>query len=205
MATFTLTCIGDDRPGLVSALSAPINAHGASWERSQMSRLAGKFAGILMVAVPDDRAEALAHDLRALKDIGLLVALEQTDSPADRESVRLNLDLLGADHPGIVAEISAALAELSTDVHEAPMSGGMLFEVSAVLEAPPETSLHGLRTMLEALADELMVEIRLSDSAVDASGAGVPPAAGLPTTGPVADVEDEPEDHEGPAPAAETV
>jgi glycine cleavage system regulatory protein len=212
MATFTLTCIGDDRPGLVSALSAPINAHGASWERSQMSRLAGKFAGILMVAVPDDRAEALAHDLLALKDIGLLVALEQTDSPADQESVRLSLELLGADHPGIVAEISAALAEqgvgiaeLTTDVHEAPMSGGMLFEVSAVLEAPPETSLHGLRTMLEALADELMVEIRLSDSGVDASGAGVPPAAGLPTTGPVADVEDEPEDHEGPAPAAETV
>ena len=56
MATFTLTCIGDDRPGLVSALSAPIKAHGASWERSQMARLAGKFAGILMVAVPHDQA-----------------------------------------------------------------------------------------------------------------------------------------------------
>jgi glycine cleavage system regulatory protein len=170
MATFTLTCIGDDRPGLVSALSAPINAHGASWERSQMARLAGKFAGILMVTVPDDRAEALAGDLVALKAIGLLVALEQTDEPAGRPSVRLSLDLLGADHPGIVAEISAALAaegvgiaELSSDVHEAPMSGGMLFEASAVLEAPPGTSLHELRTMLEGVADELMVEITLSE------------------------------------------
>src|SRR4029077_23910 len=135
MATFTLTCIGDDRPGLVSALSAPINAHGASWERSQMGRLAGKFAGILMLAVPDDRAEDLVADLTALKDIGLLVALEQTDVPAQRESVRLSLELIGADHPGIVAEISAALAaqrigieELRTDVREAPMAGGMLFE-----------------------------------------------------------------------------
>jgi glycine cleavage system regulatory protein len=171
MATFTLTCIGDDRPGLVSALSAPINAHGASWERSQMARLAGKFAGILMVAVPDDRAEALVADLRALKDIGLLVSLEQTDVPAEYASVRLNLELLGADHPGIVAEISTALAaqgigieELSTDVREAPMSGGMLFEASAVLEAPPETSMQALRTMLEAVADELMVEITLSDT-----------------------------------------
>ncbi len=170
MATFTLTCIGDDRPGLVSALSAPINAHGASWERSQMARLAGKFAGILMVAVPDDRAEALAADLAALKDIGLLVALEQTDVPAQHESVRLSLELIGADHPGIVAEISAALAaqrigieELSTDVREAPMAGGMLFEASAVLEAPPDTSMQTLRLMLEAVAGELMVEIRLSD------------------------------------------
>jgi len=170
MATFTLTCIGDDRPGLVSALSAPIKAHGASWERSQMARLAGKFAGILMVAVPDDRAEALATDLLALKDTGLVVTLEQTDTPTEHASVRLGLALLGADHPGIVAEISAALAaqgigieELTTDVREAPMSGGMLFEASASLEAPPGTSMHGLRTMLEALADELMVEITLSD------------------------------------------
>ncbi len=170
MATFTLTCIGDDRPGLVSALSAPINAHGASWERSQMARLAGKFAGILMVAVPDDQAEALVADLTALKEVGLLVALEQTDVPVQHESVRLSLELIGADHPGIVAEISAALAaqrigieELSTDVREAPMAGGMLFEASAVLEAPPETSMNSLRSMLEAVADELMVEIRLSD------------------------------------------
>jgi glycine cleavage system regulatory protein len=170
MATFTLTCIGDDRPGLVSALSAAINAHGASWERSQMARLAGKFAGILLVDVAQEQAESLVADLRALKDIGLLVSLEQTDEPVEREALRLHLDLLGADHPGIVAEISAALAgrgigieELSTDVREAPMSGGMLFEARAVLEAPPATSTEALRSTLEALADELMVEIRLSD------------------------------------------
>jgi glycine cleavage system regulatory protein len=169
MATFTLTCIGDDRPGLVSALSAPINAHGASWDRSQMARLAGKFAGILLVAVPDDRAEALAADLTALKDVGLLVSLERTDAPMQREALRLGLDLLGADHPGIVAEISASLAgqgigiaELSTDVREAPMAGGMLFEAHAVLEAPPGTDTDDLRSMLETLADELMVEITLS-------------------------------------------
>jgi glycine cleavage system regulatory protein len=171
MATFTLTCIGDDRPGLVSDLSAPINAHGASWKRSQMARLGGKFAGILLLDVPDDRAGPLVVDLTALKDTGLLVTLERTDVPAEHRSLRLNLELLGADRPGIVAEISAALAaqrvgihELSTDVREAPMSGGQLFEAQAVLEAPPSTSMDDLRSMLEAIADELMVEIRLSDA-----------------------------------------
>ncbi|HET7066914.1 MAG TPA: ACT domain-containing protein [Nocardioides sp.] len=171
MATFTLTCIGDDRPGLVSALSAPISTHGGSWERSQMARLAGKFAGVLLVEVADDDAEALVADLTALQDIGLQVTLERTDPPAGHPSVRLSLDLLGADHPGIVAEISAALAaqgigieELSTGLRDAPMAGGTLFEARAVLEAPPETSLEELRRMLEAIADELMVEIRLSDA-----------------------------------------
>jgi glycine cleavage system regulatory protein len=170
MATFILTVLGTDRPGLVSALSGPINDHGASWERSQMSRLAGKFAGIVLVTVADDRLDALVADLEALDAQGLQVTLERTDEPAEPESQRLQLELLGDDHPGIVAEISASLAaldvsieELSTDVRDAPMSGGTLFEAHAVLKAPLTASADALRSMLEGLADELMVEIRLSD------------------------------------------
>ena len=135
-----------------------------------MSRLAGKFAGIVLVTVADERFDALVADLTALSAQGLQVALERTDEPVERESQRLHLELLGADHPGIVAEISASLAtrhvsieELSTDVREAPMAGGMLFEARAVLNAPPTTSTDSLRSMLEGLAHELMVEIRLSD------------------------------------------
>jgi glycine cleavage system regulatory protein len=170
MATFILTAIGDDRPGLVSALSAPINDHGASWERSEMARLAGKFAGIVVVSVADSRVDALVADLTALNDQGLQVVMQRTDETVERESQRLRLELLGADHPGIVAEISASLAdrdvsieELSTDVRDAPMAGGTLFEARAVLNAPSSTSTDALRAMLEGLADELMVEINLSD------------------------------------------
>lgn len=170
MATFIITVTGDDRPGLVSDLAAPISAHGASWERSQLTRLAGKFAGIVLVAVADERYDALVADLRALEAQGLRMVLERTDEPVEREALRLQLELLGADHPGIVAEISAALAarsvsieELSTDVRDAPMAGGTLFEARAVLNAPPTTSTDALRSTLEGLADELMVEIRLSD------------------------------------------
>jgi glycine cleavage system regulatory protein len=169
MATFVLTVLGDDRPGLVSAISAPIKAHGASWERSQLSQLAGKFAGIVLVSVANKRFDALSADLLALKDEGLQVVLERTDDPDERESLRLNLELLGDDHPGIVAEISSSLAargisfdELSTDVRDAPMAGGTIFEASAVLSVPPTTSIEQLRSMLEGLANELMVEITLS-------------------------------------------
>lgn len=170
MATIILTVIGDDRPGLVSALSAAINAHGASWKRSQMSRLAGKFAGIVLVSVPDDRVDALAADLAALEAQGLHVTLERTDEATRRETVQLSLELLGADRPGIVAEVSTALAavgvsieKLATDVREAPMAGGTLFEAHAVLTAPAALSTETLGSMLEGLADELMVEIRLSE------------------------------------------
>lgn len=170
MATFTLTCIADDRAGLVSDLSAPIRAHGANWTRSQMARLGGKFAGILLIDVPDARAEALLADLQALAAAGLQVTVERTDGATPGEPQQISLDLLGADRPGIVAEISSALAakgvsihELATDVREAPMAGGQLFEARASLTAPTGTTLDELRALLEGLADELMVEINLSD------------------------------------------
>ena len=135
-----------------------------------MSRLAGKFAGIVLVTVADQRLETLTDDLAALGAQGLQVTIEGTDEPVVRESQRLHLELLGDDHPGIVAEISALLAshlvsieELTTNVREAPMAGGMLFEARAVLNAPSTTSADSLRSMLEGLAHELMVEIRLSE------------------------------------------
>ncbi len=169
MASLVLTVIGDDRAGLVSELSAPIKVHGGSWERSQLSHLAGKFAGIVLVSVPAKGLDALVADLLALGEHGLHVVVERTDQPAESESVRFSLELLGADHPGIVAEISAALAahgvsieELTTDVREAPMAGGTIFEARAVLVAPAGIDPDDLRPMLESLAHALMVDIELS-------------------------------------------
>jgi glycine cleavage system regulatory protein len=167
MATFVLTVIGDDRPGLVSALSAPLSAHGGSWERSQLSRLEGKFAGIVVGSVPTAAYDALVAELVALE--GLHVTVERTDEHEPPAAVRLALELLGADRPGIVAEVSAALAaadvsieELSTEVRDAPMAGGTLFEARAALRAPAGAGTEELRATLEALADELMVDLTLT-------------------------------------------
>jgi glycine cleavage system regulatory protein len=172
MATLVLTVIGDDRSGLVSALSGVIADHGGSWERSQMARLAGKFAGIVLVAVPDASAEALIAALGPLGAQGLLdVTVERgADGPAaSSDLTRLTLELVGADRPGIVHDISQALAaravsieELHTATREAPMVGGMLFEATATLLAPPSVPVAELQAVLEELANELMVDIALS-------------------------------------------
>jgi glycine cleavage system regulatory protein len=170
MATLMFTVIGDDRPGLVSTVSAPVSAHGANWERSRFARLAGKFAGIVLVTVPDGQLDALTEDLRALEAQGLQLDFERTDKLREQERQQLRLELIGADHPGIVAEITASLAsrrvtieELSTDVRDAPMAGGTVFEAQALLEAPPSMDTDSLRSMLEDLADDLMVEVTLSE------------------------------------------
>jgi glycine cleavage system regulatory protein len=169
MATLVLTVLGDDRAGLVSAVSGTLDAHGAAWERSQMAHLAGKFAGIVEVAVPDTRVEGLLPALDGLSAEGLTVVVARTDAVPEEDLTHLTLDLVGADRPGIVASISALLTErgvsveqLSTVVREAPMAGGTLFEAHAVLAAPATLSSADLRAALETLADELLVDLTLA-------------------------------------------
>lgn len=172
MATLVLTVIGDDRSGLVSALSGVIADHGGSWERSQMARLAGKFAGIVVVAVADDRAEALIAELGPLATQGLLdVTVERgaDEGPEPGDVTRLSLELVGADRPGIVHDISRVLAERQVSIEElhtatraAPMVGGILFEATATLLAPTSVPIADLQAVLEELANELMVDLSLS-------------------------------------------
>lgn len=170
METLVLTVIGDDRPGLVATLSARLTAHGALWERSQLSRLAGKFAGIVEAVVPPGNVDDLAADLESLAAQGLAVSITRTSAGPQTPTRRLSLELVGADRPGIVAEVSALLASrhisiegLETSVRHAPMAGGMLFEAHAVLAAPASADETELRASLESLADELMVDVALAE------------------------------------------
>ncbi|MFT4009010.1 MAG: ACT domain-containing protein [Nocardioidaceae bacterium] len=172
MATVVLTLLGTDRAGLVSAVSRLITEHSGSWANSQMAHLAGMFAGIVQVDLPATEVDGLVARLDQLTDQGLRVTVERVeDSPAaPAAGERMTLRLVGADRPGIVAEVSSVLArhgvnveELSTQVVEAPMSGGTLFRAEAVVGVPGTVDAASLRTSLEALADELMVDLDLRD------------------------------------------
>lgn len=171
MATFVLTVLGDDRPGIVDTLSGVVSSHGGSWERSRMARLGGKFAGIVEVAVADSSADALADALRSLgADGSLLVTAERTDTAGAPAGRRVTVALVGIDQPGLVHAVSGALAavganieELSTSTRDAPMAGGPLFEATATVVLPPSVPTEQVRAQLEALASHLMVDIELTD------------------------------------------
>lgn len=171
MATLVLTVIGDDRAGLVDALAGPIADHGGNWDRSHMARLAGKFAGIVVVTVPDEQVDRLRSKLTALHDQGVLdVRIAITSTPAPDDDTQLvRLHLVGHDRPGIVHQIAGALAarsvsieELETAAESAPMSGERLFSATAMLRLPAGIDLEHVRATLESIANELMVDLDLS-------------------------------------------
>jgi glycine cleavage system regulatory protein len=172
--SLVLTLIGDDRPGLVDALSAALVEHGGNWLESRMARLAGKFAGILLAEVPDAKAEALSAALHDLQTQGLKVVVERSAKPVASTAYHtLHLSLVGQDRPGIVHDVSHALAsrginieELSTECSSASWSGEMLFHATARLHVPRQVSTDDLREVLEGLANELMVDIALDEAPV---------------------------------------
>jgi glycine cleavage system regulatory protein len=162
--SLVLTVIADDRPRIVESLAEQVLAAGANWEESRMARLAGKFAGLLRVSVDADRAADLAAKLTAIE--GLTVVVEATAEPQVEPGRGLYIELIGNDHPGIIRDISRALAaqhvnieDLETDVLSAPMSGELLFRARAHVHVPLVVTLESLRTQLEALAGELMVDL----------------------------------------------
>jgi len=166
-----MTVIGQDRPGLVDSVAALVAEHGGNWLESRMSRLGGQFAGILRVEVPGENEPALVAGLKKLESRGLTVVVHP-DQPkpipaSPRQSV---LEIVGQDRPGIVREISRALAsfgvnveELHTECASAAMSGETLFKARARLSLPESCDTAQIREKLERIAADLIVEISLAD------------------------------------------
>jgi glycine cleavage system regulatory protein len=168
--TLVLTVIGPDRPGIVEALSRVAVDHGANWEASKMMRLANRFAGILSLSVPEERAAALAGALEALGGSGLRVVTDRGEAGAEEPSRELSLELMGNDRPGIVREITRALAsqqvnieEIETECSIGAMSGQAMFQAHARLTVPATVSATDLRRALERIAADLMVELTLAE------------------------------------------
>ena len=172
MQSLVVTVVGADRPGLVSLIADRGRQHGASWDQSRMATLAGQFAGIVHFQVPAAAAAALTTALRELESTGLSVVVVAGMVPcADTGAHPLWLELVGQDRPGIVRDISRALAELGVSIHElttevtsAAMSGEHLFHASALLQMPANVATDELQRVLEALANELMVDVNLHEA-----------------------------------------
>ncbi|WP_232848948.1 glycine cleavage system protein R [Amphritea pacifica] len=170
MTSLVLTVIAPDKPGLVELLSQTIASNEGNWLESSMSRLAGKFAGILIVSVPENHADSLIEALQQLQSQGLKVVAERsTEADSPGESNNITLELIGHDKPGIVREISQALnrysinvERLSTELVSGSMSAELLFKADAELTVPAGVDLDDLQQSLEAIANDLMVDITLN-------------------------------------------
>jgi glycine cleavage system regulatory protein len=134
-----------------------------------MAQLGGQFAGILRVEIEPSASTALTTELLRLSTANLQVIAVPTKVSTQTPLLRpLRLQLVGQDRPGIIREISQILAqfrvnveELNSECQSAPMSGETLFVASARLGVPNDLDLSVLRSALERIASDLMVDVTI--------------------------------------------
>ncbi|MFB9885004.1 glycine cleavage system protein R [Balneatrix alpica] len=163
-----LSVMAEDRPGLLERIARCVQNHQGNWEESSLARLAGRFAGIIRITLPESQGDALRHALLDLVEYGLQVQIQPGSSQPLPNRRKVFLDLLGQDQPGIVKEITTILAalevnieKLDTQVESGSMSGELMFRALARLSVPDELDLDVLKSNLEAIANDLMVDISL--------------------------------------------
>ncbi|MDR0533489.1 MAG: ACT domain-containing protein [Verrucomicrobiales bacterium] len=162
-----MTIIGPDRPGLVDNVASLVREHGGNWLESRMCKLGGQFAGILRVEIDANNEVPLLAALQKLESQNIaVIANPETANDETADIAKVSIELIGQDRPGIVSEITKALArhkvnveELTTERLSAPMSAEPLFQASATLHIPAGTDIPALRADLETITSELMVDM----------------------------------------------
>jgi glycine cleavage system regulatory protein len=171
-----LTFIGRDRPGLVNAISQRVAAAGGTWLESRLAHLAGEFAGILLVGVPEANVQDFSTALRDLEASGLRITIERSAGASEPASARIvELSLVGHERPGIVRDVTQALTQLGVNIEEfesgveaAPFTGTEMFRAAARLRIPDALASDDLRRTLERLAGEIMVDLAVSEGKAEA-------------------------------------
>lgn len=163
-----LTVISDDKPGVVELIARTISKHQGNWLESRMTHLAGKFAGILQVAVAAEHQQALRQALEQLTSQGLKVVVENATLTDKAPCQAFHFNVIGNDRPGIVHEIAQAFAgrninmdEIETSYSSMPWSGEPMFEATGIIEVPETVDMDDLWDQLDMIAEELAVDIRV--------------------------------------------
>ncbi len=164
-----LSAAGCDRPGLTRSLAEAVLAAGGNWLESHLSRLGGRYVGSVLVEVEAERLAEFEAAIRSVDASGLSVSLAQAGDEPVAAGEKLRLELVGQDRPGIVREVTGVLAELgvniedfSTSTENSAWSGDRLFRAAARLNIPPGTSSDQVRSALEALSGEIMVDFNFA-------------------------------------------
>lgn len=163
-----ITLITPDRPGVVQQLSDTILEYGGNWLESRLSRLCGQFAGIIHISVSKSEKPLLLKGLEALSKHGIDITVHKgveivTESVA---GTSMELFVEANDRPGIVEEISSALADVGVNVDQmqthcesASMAGYQMFVANLCVTLPEGFNSEQLEGALEDISDDLIVAV----------------------------------------------
>lgn len=170
MSKAILSIVGQDRPGIVAAVSKVLFQQDCNIENVSQTTLQFVFAGIFIVSMPGDLpVESLHKNLNAeMAPLGLdvhITMLEPTAAPVlPLQGEAYIITTKGPDRKGLVAGISEVIARFEGNITnlQAVFKGGddpgdniMIYEV----DVPPGIDQQALNLELKKRANELKLDI----------------------------------------------
>jgi len=166
-----LTLTGHDRVGIVKEITNVLVKNGGNVENSRMARLGGEFAMLALVALEEKDLPAFEAELEQLRKEGFHITLLPTEDEHTKKYagwLPYQIEVLGADHEGIIYEIAQHLAgqginfeDVETTTSPAPMSGTPLFKMQATVLVPPNLPFNKWSDALEEIGDKLNVTVEV--------------------------------------------
>lgn len=170
MQTLVITLVGEDRPGIVDTISKQVLEHQGNWLASSLSKMAGQFAGIVQIAVPEEQVEKLNQALQGIEKLQTMLTLDQHQAQPAPANL-LEIELVGNDKSGIVQDITraihlagASVVKMQTSCGSAPNWGAELFKAQIQVSLAADSDVDEIREHLEAIANDLVVDLNLSQS-----------------------------------------
>jgi glycine cleavage system regulatory protein len=163
MNHLVISCIGPDQSGLVDTLSTIISKHQGNWQVSSLHHLSGFFAGVIEVAVANEKSENLINELKTIH--GLKCQIEIAEPNLPNAVSNLVLELTANDRAGIIQDVSSVihsqsgnLIKLVSSQNSAAYSGQGIFKAKVQISID-DRSVDKLIRALENIANDLMVDI----------------------------------------------
>ena len=168
-----LTLTGSDRVGIVDSVTEILVKYDGNVETSRMTRLGGEFAMLILVSIEEKQLKNLELGIKSLQEQGFQVTTKQTELNIEQKYagwLPYQIEVHGADQEGIVHKVAHYLTQhginietMDTGIVPAPMSGTLFFSMKAVVVVPPNLSNKDWQSDLDAVADQLNVEIKVSE------------------------------------------
>jgi glycine cleavage system transcriptional repressor len=155
---YMLTLVGEDRAGIVAAVTQALYERAVNLGETAMMRLGGNFAVMMMVSGASS-AEAVEAAVRPTAErLGLRIHVDAIAGGLHRHVVpNVRVRVSGADRAGIVAQVTGALAEhgfnileLASDVAGTERQPVYIMHIEGYSDAP----LEQLQSAVAPLAGE---------------------------------------------------
>jgi len=168
---YVITAVGKDRPGIVAGVTEVLFELGGNIEDSSMTILAGEFAMILIVSLPDgvmlgdveEKLDAVRKSLRlvlSIKELGP----DEKERASGRYEEKYMISVLGVDKPGIVYRVTELLAKNGVNITDVQTKmageiGNPIYTMVLEVEVPKEIDMKAVSHELESLGRDLKIDV----------------------------------------------